>query len=100
MQRSLALRLREQNVRRLRLFFSEWIYEEIGPRYALRFFTTHVETGSAPISTFYDPATTPDPQLGREVCGQSSPEGNNLAPLMLFQREPAGQRKRERSPAC
>ena len=67
MQRSLALRLREQNVRRLRLFFSEWIYEGIGPRYALRFFTTHVETGSAPISTSFNPATTPDLKLGREV---------------------------------
>ena len=50
MQRSLAFKLRVQNVRRLRLFNFDWIYEGIEPRYALRFFITHVETGSAPIS--------------------------------------------------
>jgi len=41
---------RERNARRWRLLISEWIYEGIGPRYALLFFTTHVETRSAPFS--------------------------------------------------
>ena len=38
----------EQNARRLRLWFSSWIYEVTGPRYALCCFVTHVETKSAP----------------------------------------------------
>ena len=38
----------EQNARRLRLWFSSWIYEVAGPRYALYCFDTHVETKSAP----------------------------------------------------
>ena len=38
----------EQNARRLRLWFSSWIYEVAGPRYALCCFVTHVETKSAP----------------------------------------------------
>jgi hypothetical protein len=59
-QRSLAIKLRVQNVRRLRLFFFDCIYEGIEPRYALRFFITHVETGSAPISEVLWPGTTPD----------------------------------------
>jgi len=41
---------RERNARRWRLLISEWIYEGIGPRYALFSFTTHVETRSAPMS--------------------------------------------------
>ena len=45
-----VLRRLEQNARRWRLWFSSWIYEVAGPRYALICFATRVETRSAPDS--------------------------------------------------
>ena len=88
----------EQNARRLRLWFSSWIYEVTGPRYALCCFVTHVETKSPPVSLperFFEflwlaktPATKQQSTALQSLShiGESGTNSSAVAELRLFVR--------------